>query len=1166
MADLATLFNSQSYVQRQLRINDARYSRFRNIPFFVGTFNVGDKKVSLASNPDLLSSWLKNSLLTEQPMIFGIGFQEIDMSTGGLLSGETGRSAGWVDLIRSTLGPFFSITHKQMMGLLLVVAVHNSLSDSVTVEGYRTCGCGLMGKGGNKGAVVCTLRVDDTRILFCNVHLSAGRSPSGVVKRNRDIYKIFTKTHVETAAPTTYSDYVATATSGIEIFDDFLTYNAANQSSLNANWSLPPPSGILRDHALLPGFPSLLKGHDAVFFFGDMNFRLHTFSADPHLVVEDIYRNAVEGIRKYQSIDQLCIQLRKLQDAGYVPVYTNLYLREKARKGARRTGTGDATTPEEGPQQDSDDEADDDTLDAKGALPAAGLSAGLSYTDEAAKLPFEPCHFLYGFAEDEIRFPPTYKLLKRDADTYQETDLLYKRLSQQLPALGTGAGPGGALLTSPDTKVSITVPNIGGNGAAGSQNFFGALQTVTPGTPDPHRSGSTSSSCRKVELYETHPNSSKPRVPAFCDRVLYRALGPGVIITPSVYDSCPKVAFSDHRPVFLAGHITVRAVDKDRYQRERENAESRARYIVKELEPRFSMSSDTLVFEKASYCSASSTSFTLKNEHPVSALCIAFSRKHIPPWIDISPMRVLVSPNSTQVITVHQLIRYDCRVPRTEQGPYFFSLKQCADNAASSKLLTNYSMETKRAQVITKLLALEKCDLPLSLNVLRSEKVLMSRQLIVRTNRYEGHPSFGAPLRGRRSCLESFLNMLPTELCLLFSYFNDFTQFLVGAPLQPKTLPALVEPTMLIGTLNLRDALQPISETVLPSSGFLSVVFERIVSCVIRSVEESGQESFLPDFTSVLDALASTSQLEEGTKTFLRFLQSKILASRSTLGKTPSYPSVGAKSNDNLMDLLDLDSASMPQNDNVQSLPHDSEPSHDTTPLPFAQDVAGQSSSVQWEDDREAVLLQTYDTVFDLCNSASAACELLLQSGLDAQAATTFKQFLQHLYTMRDVCAVERNTFRLYCLKNMLAENVSKASADRIYSCLQHQEPILAHESPAAVLYVMYDFFASLADSIVPENLYSKVLGILTSNQTRSDIADQIICICNMELFAQERVVLAYTVNFLRDLLDERGLAHILPADTLKRQFTKLLMRPGVIGGERDPGETAFLDILFSLR
>lgn len=124
------------------------------------------------------------------------------MSAKALMVGETSRAQPWVDAVASVLGDQYVLSYKQMMGLLLVIGLHKSITcppASAVVEGFKACGVGLWNRGGNKGGLAATIRLYDTRILFCNLHLSANRTPDGPKKRNRDIYEVLSRLSMSTS-------------------------------------------------------------------------------------------------------------------------------------------------------------------------------------------------------------------------------------------------------------------------------------------------------------------------------------------------------------------------------------------------------------------------------------------------------------------------------------------------------------------------------------------------------------------------------------------------------------------------------------------------------------------------------------------------------------------------------------------------------------------------------------------------------------------------------------------------------------------------------------------------------------------------------------------------------------------------------------------------------
>jgi len=507
------------------------------MPVFIGSFNVGDKKLGPTAGVRLLTPFLKPWEVEQvthgitKPLLYVIGFQEVDMSTGALMAGETSKAVPWVEAVAKVLGPDFSLHHKQMMGLLLVVAVSKALNGRCTVEGFRTVGCGLMGKGGNKGGVLCTLHIEDTRMLFINAHLAAERGPDGPRKRNKDIREIFTRASIPPASETLFTLYSKGLRRGAGLFDGVVSQHPEETVTVSSDVLLAnekqiaeeEKAGYYSDDLEDPDFPTLLRGHDLVFVLGDLNYRLHEFEQKPHEIGAQIQKAAMEidvtrqmggsvvpqnsPLQRFLAIDQMSWQMAELskmfqghKHPGYAAVDESSEFDDGESQGSvsmqvRKSKRGREESSQEGPSEfsghletlgiefySSSPQQADHASSSLGS--AADLSPGLSFT---------PCPYLYGFAELPVSFPPTYKLYN---------------------------------------------------------------DKCTPKRP---------------WVYEIDPDAKKPRIPAWCDRILFRVLSPDHApkLDLREYRAHPGVVFSDHRPVSLVGLIPVRFLDKEAVSRVR---------------------------------------------------------------------------------------------------------------------------------------------------------------------------------------------------------------------------------------------------------------------------------------------------------------------------------------------------------------------------------------------------------------------------------------------------------------------------------------------------------------------------------------------------------------------------------------------------------------------
>ena len=120
------------------------------------------------------------------------GFQEIvDLNAGNLLV-DHNATRPWEDKIERLLKQrYVQVANKSLVGLALLVYVKRSLAEYVSDVCIEKIGVGIMGVGGNKGAVAVRMNVYDSRICFVNSHLAAHQH--NTVGRNSDYASILAK-------------------------------------------------------------------------------------------------------------------------------------------------------------------------------------------------------------------------------------------------------------------------------------------------------------------------------------------------------------------------------------------------------------------------------------------------------------------------------------------------------------------------------------------------------------------------------------------------------------------------------------------------------------------------------------------------------------------------------------------------------------------------------------------------------------------------------------------------------------------------------------------------------------------------------------------------------------------------------------------------------------
>ncbi|KAG4926378.1 Type I inositol polyphosphate 5-phosphatase 8 [Glycine max] len=237
---------------------------------FVGTWNVAGRSPvgSLAVD---LDEWLN---LKNAADIYVLGFQEIvPLKTLTVIGAEDPAVAtSWNQLIGKTLNAKFGcpwmtpmqnssscddddnnyqyvenpntkggnnnnrnndkytlVASKKMVGVFISVWMREEVLRKHSVSNVRVCSvaCGVMGYLGNKGSVAVSMSIEGTSFCFVAAHLASGEKKGDEGRRNHQVAEIFRRTSF---------------------------------------------SRTTKDHN---HFPLTILGHDRIFWFGDLNYRLY---------------------------------------------------------------------------------------------------------------------------------------------------------------------------------------------------------------------------------------------------------------------------------------------------------------------------------------------------------------------------------------------------------------------------------------------------------------------------------------------------------------------------------------------------------------------------------------------------------------------------------------------------------------------------------------------------------------------------------------------------------------------------------------------------------------------------------------------------------------------------------------------------------------------------
>ena len=204
--DDAFTINKQLWVDEQLQLREDEYTTEKSIRIFQGTWNVNAKKRHHEAD---IAPWLlppdeeeddtnaeegaEAADRTVTPAdVYAIGFQEIvDLNAASLVVDHSA-SVPWDQFILATLHKtgktYTQIASVHLVGLSLSVFVKERLATSVSDVRTGTVGTGIMGVGGNKGAVIVRFELFKSSICVINTHLAAHQKK--VSARNRDYANI----------------------------------------------------------------------------------------------------------------------------------------------------------------------------------------------------------------------------------------------------------------------------------------------------------------------------------------------------------------------------------------------------------------------------------------------------------------------------------------------------------------------------------------------------------------------------------------------------------------------------------------------------------------------------------------------------------------------------------------------------------------------------------------------------------------------------------------------------------------------------------------------------------------------------------------------------------------------------------------------------------------
>lgn len=209
------------FIKLHMARREEEYTHVKTLKIFVGSWNVNGQYPAEDVTP-----WL--AVDKDPPDVFCLGFQELDLSAETLLKNVTPREDEWLKISEKGLphkAKYTKVKTIRLVGILLVVFVKNEHLHYVSKVDAETVATGIMGLMGNKGGVAIRMQIHNTSICFVNSHLAAHTEE--FERRNQDYRDILVK----------------------------LEFNGADGSLC-------------------------ITDHDAVFWLGDLNYRISEMDSD----------------------------------------------------------------------------------------------------------------------------------------------------------------------------------------------------------------------------------------------------------------------------------------------------------------------------------------------------------------------------------------------------------------------------------------------------------------------------------------------------------------------------------------------------------------------------------------------------------------------------------------------------------------------------------------------------------------------------------------------------------------------------------------------------------------------------------------------------------------------------------------------------------------------
>ncbi|XP_056015071.1 inositol polyphosphate 5-phosphatase OCRL-like isoform X2 [Ostrea edulis] len=155
-------------------------------------------------------------------------------------------------------------------------------------------------------------------------------------------------------------------------------------------------------------------------------------------------------------------------------------------------------------------------------------------------------------------------------------------------------------------------------------------------------------------------SSEKNRIPAWCDRILYKGEG----IEQVQYTSHPDLLISDHKPVSSLFNIEAKVIDKEKSNKVYEDIMKKLDRLENDYLPQVKLDKTEFLFKDVMFIEKRSEMLTVCNTGQVPVEFEFINKleeeSYCQPWLRIKPFKSVITPGSSCEIRIEVLVDKSC--------------------------------------------------------------------------------------------------------------------------------------------------------------------------------------------------------------------------------------------------------------------------------------------------------------------------------------------------------------------------------------------------------------------------------------------------------------------------------------------------------------------------